>query len=139
MSIIDSPYHDQLIHQETVALGELYFFKHFFIAEFNEGINITFENFDSVRILIETHFGDSEFGFIANRKNSYSIVITDAPQFNSTFKNLKAYATVTYTSFASKIFVMENHFFKFNRRNFNNLDDAIHWIKDNMKKTNEEV
>lgn len=132
MSIIESPYYDQLILQETVDLGELYFFKHFLIAEFNEGVNITFENFNKVRILVENHFGDSEFGFISNRKNSYSIVITDAPQFNSTFKNLKAYATVTYTSFASKVIIMENHFFKFNRKNFTELDRAIQWIKESL-------
>ena len=51
--------------------------------------------------------------FIANRIHSYSIVITDAPLFNKTFKNLKAYATITYSTFSSKVFEMENHFFNF--------------------------
>lgn len=133
MSIIDISHKDQLLRMEVVDLGKLYFFKDFLVAEFNEGITITFDNFDVVRFLIKTHYKDSEFGFIANRIHSYSIAINDAPLFNSTFKNLKAYATVTYSSFASKVFEMENHFFDFNRQNFNNLNDAIDWTKHNLE------
>ncbi|WP_431134480.1 hypothetical protein [Psychroserpens mesophilus] len=129
MSISDTNYKDQLIRLEVVDLGKLYFFKDFLVAEFNEGVTISFDNFDVVRFLIKTHYKDEDFGFIANRIHSYSIAINDAPLFNSTFKNLKAYATVTYTSFASKVFEMENYFFKFNRQNFKELDSAIDWVK----------
>lgn len=137
MSINDTIYKDELLHFEVVDLRKLYFFKNFLIAEFDEGITITFENFDVVRFLIKTHFKDEDFGFISNRIHSYSIAINDAPLFNSTFKNVKAYASVTYSSFASKVFEMENHFFKFNRQNFKNLDDAIVWIKESLNANTE--
>ncbi|MCK8480765.1 hypothetical protein [Psychroserpens algicola] len=133
MLLIESKHYDKLIHQETVAIGDLYFFKNYLVAEFNEGINITYENFDDAKTAIQKYYGNTSFGFIANRKKSYSILITDAPFFNETFKNLKAYATVTYSSFASKVFEMENHFFKFNRQNFNELDDAIQWVESHFK------
>lgn len=135
MSIIDSPCYNQVLHEEVVDLGKLYFFKFFLIAEFNEGVNISFYNFNETMVKIENYFGSREFGFIANRIHSYSIVITDAPLFNNRFKNLNAYATVTYSSFASKVFEMENHFFNFNRRNFNELEKAILWTEESLKGT----
>lgn len=133
MSITYSPHYSKVLSKEIVDLGTLYFFKNFLVAEFNEGVIIGFENFNETRAKIETYFGNKNFGFIANRKHSYSIVITDASQFNRTFKNLKAYATVTYSTFASKVFEMENHFFDFNRQNFGDLDDAIRWTEENLK------
>ncbi|MDG5491844.1 hypothetical protein [Psychroserpens sp. SPM9] len=135
MLLIDSKYYSKLIHKETVAIGDLYFFENYLVAEFNEGINITYENFTDAKTIILKHYGNTGFGFIANRRNSYSILITDAPFFNKTFKNLKAYATVTYSSFASKVFEMENHFFEFNRKNFQDLDDAIQWVEAHFKDT----
>ncbi|MEH6536114.1 MAG: hypothetical protein V7719_06960 [Psychroserpens sp.] len=135
MSIVDYSYYDKLIRQETISLGKLYFFEHFLLAEFNEGVNIGFDNFNEVKVAIEKQYGNSDFGFIANRIHSYSIIITDAPLFNEAFKNLKAYATITYSSFASKIFEMENHFFNFNRRNFSDLDEALNWVEKNLEAT----
>ena len=129
MSINNTVYKDELLHTEVIELGKLYFFKNYFIAEFNEGVTISFENFDVIRFLTKRYFKDKDFGFIANRKQSYSIAITDAPLFNSTFKNLKAYACVTYTDFASQVFELESHFFKFNRKSFKDLDSAIAWVK----------
>jgi hypothetical protein len=55
--------------------------------------------------------------------------------FNDTFKNLKAYATVTYTDMASKVSEIENYFFSFNKQDFNDLEDAIQWVKHNLEET----
>lgn len=139
MSIADSPYYEKLIFKKTIDLGDLYFFKNFLVCEFNEGININFDNFNEAKTEIEKRFGNMEFGFISNRIHSYSILVTDAPIFNEIFKNLKAYATVTYSELASKVFEVENHFFKFNRRNFNNLQEAIQWVEYNLKEKSTSV
>ena len=105
-----------------------------FIAEFNEGVNIDYNNFDECKTQIENFFRNKDFGFVSNRINSYSLVLTDAPLFNNAFKNLKAYATVTYSAFAEKMFDVENHFFKFNKQNFTSLYDATTWVENTLKK-----
>ncbi|TXE17330.1 hypothetical protein ES692_10125 [Psychroserpens burtonensis] len=135
MSIVDYPYYQNLIHKQTIALGNLYFFKKFVVCEFKEGVNIDFDNFNEAKTAIEKQFGSSYFGFVANRIHSYSILITDAPLFNEAFKNLKAYATITYSSFSSQVFEIENHFFNFNRQKFNELDAAIHWVTQHLEET----
>tara|TARA_B100000809_G_C15090782_1_gene513123 strand:+ start:325 stop:744 length:420 start_codon:yes stop_codon:yes gene_type:complete len=133
MSIVDSFSYKKLVRKKTINLGNLYFFKNFLVCEFNEGVDINFNNFNEAKTEIDKQFGTTDFGFIANRLHSYSIVITDAPLFNKTFKNLKAYATITYSTFSSKVFEMENHFFNFNRKNFNELEEAIQWVEHNLE------
>ncbi|MBR9846336.1 MAG: hypothetical protein GYB35_09615 [Algicola sp.] len=133
MSITDFPIYENLLYKKTINLGILYFFETYLVAEFNEGVNINYENFNEAEAAIKKQYPDANFGFISNRIHSYSIVITDATKFNNAFNNLSAYATVTYSSFASKVFEMENHFFKFNRKNFSELSDAIDWVEDALK------
>ncbi|MFC0604406.1 hypothetical protein [Winogradskyella pulchriflava] len=115
-------------------IGDLYFFKDFFIAELNEGINITFENFYEASILIKKYYEDRPFGFISNRKNSYSIDVNDANLYQEAFPNLKAYAIVVYSSLSERIYEIENHFFKFNRKAFKTLDEAIDWVEGILSK-----
>lgn len=129
MLVKESPYYSKVKSHKIIELGNLYFFEHYFIAEFHEGVNIDYKNFMETTLLIKEFFGDKDFGFIGNRINSYSIVITDAPLFNNEFKNLKAYATVTYSAFADTIISVENHFFKFNKKNFTSLIEAVSWVE----------
>jgi hypothetical protein len=135
MSIVDSPCYTKLVYKKTIALGDLYFFKNFLVCEFIEGLDINFDNFGETKTEIDKHFGTQDFGLIGNRLQSYSITLTDAPLFNDTFKNLKAYATVTYTDMASKVSEIENYFFSFNKQDFNDLEDAIQWVKHNLEET----
>ncbi|WP_100611448.1 hypothetical protein [Confluentibacter lentus] len=131
MSITDTPLYQNVKSHKTTHLGELFFFENYLVAEFNEGVEINYKNFDAVRELIKEHFGNESFGLISNRINSYSIVITDAPLFNQC-ESLKAYATVTYSLFAERIFNVENYFFKFNKQNFNSLSDAKVWVENTL-------
>ncbi|MDO6761477.1 hypothetical protein Q4566_14795 [Tamlana sp. 2_MG-2023] len=119
----------QYIHLETLDIGRLYFFKNYVVAEFNEGVTIDFITFEPCHRLIKKAFGTEDFGFISNRVNSYSIMITEAYLFNKAFPTAKAYATVTYNLSAKKITAIEDHFFKFNKKDFNNLEEAVAWVK----------
>jgi len=131
MSITDTPLYQHVISHKTIKLGNLFFFENYVVAEFNEGVEINYKNFDAVRELIKEHFGNDHFGLISNRINSYSIVITDAPLFNQC-ESLKAYATVTYSLFAERVFNVENYFLKFNKQNFNSLTDAKNWVENTL-------
>lgn len=131
MSITNTPLYQNVMSHKTIHLGELFFFENYLVTEFNEGVEINYKNFDAVRELIKEHFGNESFGLISNRINSYSIVITDAPLFNQC-QSLKAYATVTYSLLAERVFNVENYFFKFNKQNFNSLSDAKVWVENTL-------
>lgn len=122
--------------QYHLSLGTVYFFENYFIAEFNEGTDIDFFNFQEIHDLVQEHFGDSPFGFISNRINSYSINLNHAELFNISYPNLKAYAVVVYKSLSEKIFELENIFFEFNRKAFNDMNDAVKWVEAILKKDN---
>ena len=132
MSITELKLYKKCNCHRTVEIGELYFFENYLIAEFKEGVHIDFENFDETKTLVKKQFGNYPFGFISNRINPYSILVTDGPSFNKEFKNLKAYAVVSHTSISEKIFEIENHFFSFNRKRFNSLQDAINWVEQSL-------
>ncbi|KAB1067609.1 hypothetical protein F6U93_10005 [Tamlana haliotis] len=121
-------------HQETTDLGLLYFFDNYVIAEFNEGVKVNFISFEPCHRLIKKAFGEQDFGFISNRVNSYSIDITEAYLFNKAFPNAKTYATVTYNLSSKKVTEIENHFFKFNKQDFNSLAEAITWVRQTLEK-----
>ena len=132
MSITETPLCNNLVSHKKINLGNLYFFKTFLVAEYYEGVRIDFESFNEAQEVILSHFGTSEFGYVANRVNSYCINITDAPLFNATLKNLKAHATVTYNSFSDMNFELESYFFDFNRKLFKSLFEATSWVKNEL-------
>lgn len=111
-----------------IKLGNVHLFKNYIITEFDEGADITFKSFSDLATLLKIHFRDEPFGFIANRVNSYALNINEAELYHKTFPNLKAYAVVAYKPMTHHIFEIENHFFKFNRKVFNTIEDAINWV-----------
>ncbi|WP_067146228.1 hypothetical protein [Pseudotamlana agarivorans] len=134
MLVAKSPLITHHIKIEKTNLGDLYFFKNYVIAEFYEGVEIDYLSFEQCQNLIKKYFGENDFGFISNRINSYSVVITEAYLFNKAFPNAKAYATVSYNVFTQKSFEVESHFFKFNKRNFLSLTEAVSWVENTLKK-----
>jgi hypothetical protein len=115
-----------------IKLGRVYLSANFMITEFREGVDINFDNFDEVTAFIKLHFENRPFGFIADRTNSYSIDLKDSTKFNSSFPNLKAYAVVVYKTITERVFEIENHFFKFNRSSFKDLEHAIKWVEETL-------
>lgn len=126
--------HPKSQHPIKVKLGCVYLFENYIIAEFDEGVDIKFENFNDVAELVKMHYKNEPFGFIANRINSYSMDLNDAHLYHKTFPNLKAYAVVAYKSMTQAVFEIENHFFKFNRKAFNTLENAIEWVNQELAK-----
>lgn len=139
MTIENSPEIYAFHEHHSIALGELYFFEQYVVAEFNEGVNIDFESFNEARILISKFYGNRSIGFIANRVHSYSIVLTEAPKFYKTFSNVIAYAIVNYSSLSEQIVEIENQLIKNqslaldNRKQFRDLDAAITWVNQRLE------
>lgn len=132
MSITETPICNNLLAHSEIKIGNLYFFKSFLVAEYHEGVRLDFESFNEAQEVILSHFGNTDFGYVANRINSYCVNITDAPLFNSVLKNLKAHATVTYNSFSDMNFELESHFFDFNRKLFKSLTEATSWVESEL-------
>lgn len=130
MTITKSYLNDLTYKHHKTSIGDVYFFDHFFVGEFYEGLDLNFDNFEEVTLLVKTYFPDQPFGFISNRINSYAIRLDDAEKFNKTFPNLKAYAIVIYNPMSEKVFEIENHFFNFNRKCFKNIASATNWVND---------
>jgi len=133
MSITDYKNTNELSDYQEVNIGKLYFFEHFVITEFNEGVHINFDSFKETKEAIIKFFGNKEFGVITNRINTYSLDLNDANRFNESFPNLKAYAVVCNTLFGKGIFEVENQFFTYNRKIFKILEDAISWVEETLE------
>lgn len=131
--MINSPYLNSKDYTLlNVKLGSVYLFDNYIVTEFKEGVDINFDNFQEVTDIINNHYGNKSFGFIANRINSYSIDLTDATKFNANFPNLKAYAIVVYNTLTQRVFEIENHFFKYNRAAFKTLENAAEWVEETL-------
>ncbi len=129
MNIIDSPVNSKIIATYTISIGKIYVFDCFVVAEFNEGLHLTFDDYEDVINIVDMHFDNRQFGFVANRVNSYSLLLTDAPKFHKALPNLQAYAVVSYTALARQNVELEKRFFQFNRESFSELNSAINWVK----------
>ena len=129
MIITNSQLKNKNCKRVKVELGAIYLFDNYVITNFNEGVDINFDNFYDAGITIKDHFYGRPFGYIANRLNSYSINLNDATIFNKEFPNLKAYAVVVYNSMTERVFEIENHFFETERNTFKSLESAVDWVK----------
>lgn len=118
--------------KKKLKLGELRYNNQYIVVVFNEGADVNFDNFGEITDIIKSQYGTRPFGFISNRINSYSIDLSDAEKFNKMFPNAKACAIVAHNSITERIFEIEERFFKFNRRAFRNIDDAIDWVEDTL-------
>lgn len=132
MTITKSPLKKHIKKTFKTNIGNVFLFPNYLVVEYNEGIDITFENHYEVSVIIETHFKDKFFGFITNRINSYSIDLKDAKYFNKAFPNCKAYGIVNYKHTHKSIIEIENKFFDFNRRTFADLLEAVNWVENTL-------
>lgn len=133
MPLFNIPQFNDIISYEIIKLGHLFLFEDFVIAEYKEGVTFTFEGFQDGIKIIKDFYGKKNFGYISNRKNSYSINCTDGQSISDTFPNLISCATVTYTFQARSAVEIEKLFFNFNYKNFSNLEDAVIWSKTAIK------
>ncbi|SDB41059.1 hypothetical protein SAMN03097699_1175 [Flavobacteriaceae bacterium MAR_2010_188] len=137
MNIIDSPVNSKIIATYTISIGKIYIFDCYVVAEYNEGLHLSFDDYEDVINIIDMHFANRKFGYIANRVNSYSFLLTDAHKYHKALPNLHVYAVVYYSTLARQNVDLENRFFQFNRESFSELSSAIEWVKMAMSKIKE--
>ncbi|MCB0427355.1 MAG: hypothetical protein KDD16_08615 [Mangrovimonas sp.] len=131
MKVVESSLFTHVVSSYSIVNGTVYFFENYYILEMTEGANVTFDNSRDLLELVNKHYGENQqFGIISNRVNSYSSNILDSDKFILHHKNAAGKAVVTYSKNSSINFELESHFCKLNKKEFNSLYEAIHWIED---------
>ncbi len=122
---------DNLLDTYILDAGTYIFYDNYIVAEIKEGSKVTIEQTNELIPLIEKHYGEQKpFGYISNRINSYSIVPLNYLHCPGIYmKNFKGFAVVTYSKTSALTAQMEEHFVKTPFKQFDDLDDAIFWIK----------
>jgi len=108
--------------------ARLNFYEHFVITEMHEGIDLD-ENIVDVMIQFAIDFyGKKPFGYISNRVNSYSV--NPVIYFKiSKIDNLAAFAVVSTKMIVTYNVQIEKAFMTRPYELFDNLDEAVNWVK----------
>ncbi|MFK7833486.1 MAG: hypothetical protein AB8B52_09425 [Winogradskyella sp.] len=117
----------------TFDFCKMSIYDHYLIVVINEGIDITPSHNDVLVEVTEKHFADRPFVYITHRVNSYSV----DPQIyfeTSKIENLKGFAVVSSNYKAKVNAKIEQMFFKKPFQIFTELDEAVSWAGDLLKK-----
>lgn len=130
MNLKSSSLYKEVKKTYSLKTGDIHLFNHFIVAEFKEEVNLCFESIIEIIEILQQNFNlSSPFGFISNRINSYSIILTDVLKLKDELKNLSAYAVVTYSEATKRNLEIEGYFLNFNRKHFNSLHEAKIWVE----------
>lgn len=134
MKIIESDFSNQIIKSVEKDLGNLFFFNHLAVIEFNEGVHVNITNSTEIFNEINAFFGSAKpFGIIANRINSYSVKLLDVDLFREKVKNLCGYAVVSYNLAGKMNAEIENSFCLSENISYNSIQDAINNVYNKVK------
>ena len=112
--------------------GALEIHNNFVIAVMKEGITVKPEYNKYLEDISIKYFKNKPFGYITNRKNSYSV----DPRIyfeTSKIKNLVAFSVVSIKKINLTNSDLERIFFKKPFKHFTELDNAIQWVNDIVK------
>ncbi|WP_034045097.1 hypothetical protein [Wocania ichthyoenteri] len=134
MKIIDSDFSNHIMKSVKKDLGDIFFFNHIAVIEFNEGVHVDINNSTEIFDEINAYFGSEKpFGVIANRINSYSVKLLDADLFRGKVKNLCTYAVVSYNLAGKMNADIENSFCLSDNISYDSIKDAINNVHDKIK------
>ena len=127
-----------LVRKYVFDIGSVQVYPNYLVATFNEGVTVTMEQAYRIISISEIHFGDQEFGYISLRKNAYTI---DPTMYNRLreVENLKALAIVSQKRIDMHNFKVEKMFYKKNIKFFIEFDNALTWMKKNLKQKDQKI
>ena len=121
-----------MISKESLDCGSFEIYDNYIISTINEGIVIDQACKDAIWQLCDTHFEGKTFGYISNRRNSYSIDPTIYLKADNRFSNLKVMAIVSQRALHRKNFEIERQFFSAKIDLFSTVDEAKQWITETL-------
>lgn len=130
MKVTDTNLKDFIVDTHVYDHGVYYFFKDFIISEVNEGVDYNWEVAQKVIKLATNYYGKSiPVCLISNRVNQYSINPLGWHNFFKSGRKLNGMAVVSYTANSRANVAVEKLFFNSKLERFNNLFEAINWVK----------
>ena len=134
MKIAESDFSSHIVKSIQKELGNIFFFNHIAVIEFNEGAHIDINNSSEFFDELISYYGHSRpFGIVANRTNSYSVNLLDANLFIQKIKNLCYYAVVGHNMASKMNAEIENRFCSSQKINYNNIHEAMNDIYSKVK------
>ncbi|NER11889.1 hypothetical protein GWK08_00415 [Leptobacterium flavescens] len=112
----------------SLNFGNLIFYENYVVSIVNEGVEFKKEENDVLLQIARKHFGNIPYGFISYRMYSYSVdpmVYKESSQE----ENIKAIAIVSSKEVNNLSFEIEKLFFSKELQHFEQLDEAVNWIK----------
>lgn len=129
MKITDSEFSKHIISSKQIKLGDIYFFTHIAVIEFNDGVHIDINNFSAIFEKLVEFFGISKpFGVISNRINSYSINLLHMNTFKEQMNNLCAYAVISHNSASAMNAEIESNFCSSENIHFHKLNQGVNFV-----------
>jgi hypothetical protein len=134
MKIIESQLSKHIVKSDKIRLGEIHFFNHLAIIEFNEGVHVNLNNVDQIHKKLSSFYGESRpFGVIANRVNSYSIDLLDVSYIKKIMNNLCAYSIISHNSASAMNADIENKFCSSEKIHFKNIHEGVLFVYSKVK------
>ena len=134
MKIIESDISNHIVKAVQKDIGNIFFFNHIAVVEFNEGVHVDINNSTEIFDEINTFFGAAKpFGVIANRINSYSVKLLDVSLFREKVKNLCSYAVVSYNLAGKMNAEIENNFCLSENISYDTIYDALNNVYSKVK------
>jgi hypothetical protein len=116
--------------------GVFYFFDTLVISEINEGVFFQWKMAKKAVKASKEFYGENQpIVYISNRINNYTVAPTDWLKFYSNRHELKYYSVVGSTKGSLPSTLLEKMFFNGSLRQFDDLEEAIEWSLDIVKKT----
>lgn len=134
MTILESNIALHVLKQTQSEIGNLYFFEHIAVVEFNEGTHVDLVSTRPLIYELFDYFGSSiPFGLIANRVNSYSISLLDSKDIKLIFPNLVAYGVVSHNEAGRMNAEIESQFCSLENISFDNLYECLDTVHKRVK------
>ncbi len=115
--------------------GTFYFFDALVISEINAGIFFQWEMAKKAVKASKEFYGENEpIAYISNRINNYTVAPADWLKFYTNRHELTLYSVVGSTKGSLPSTFLEKMFFKGSLQQFDDLEKAIAWSMDNIKK-----
>lgn len=120
---------EEVVKIYDLTIGKVFFYENYLVIEVAEGMSFNHEKAKELSVLTNLHFENRPFGYISNRIHSYSLDPMDYTKIWEVFPNLKSFAIVAYNDLQKTSIRVEKMFFKGKINTFENLNDAIDWVK----------
>jgi hypothetical protein len=115
-------------------IGNIHYFNHIAVLEFNEGIHIDLNSIKPTLTDMLDYFGSKPFGIVINRIYSYSVSILDIKDARLALPNLSAYRIIAYSHAGRMNAKIESSLCEWKNICFNNLHEGIDSVYQIVKK-----